>query len=397
MNEPILHKKYVKKALRKNLFPDPFTVSRYQFSPYMACSHGCAYCDGRAEKYYVEGDFDRDIVVRDNIDQLLLKELSNIREKGPVSISSGVTDAYQPVEEITGLTRKCLDVLSYFDLPVTLLTKSNLIERDFDILSKIAQSNNVSVFISLVHLDDKIRTIFEPHAASVESRLELMGKLKEIGCSVGVLAMPFLPMLEDSSDYLKDLFSEVLSRGVDFVMPGSLTLRPGRQKDFYFNKIAEHYPGHLDNYRNLYSNNLQSGNPLKSYRDDFYGKVGSIVDSMKFNTMVPHRTYRKSLHKSDELYVLLCQLRETYGYKGVDTKRLTKSIESYTSFMENEKKNLGRDIAFNTEYLNKLIPSLCESGKMGKILNNDKLTKFVSEIFLTDTLFDFSTLTMERE
>lgn len=55
--------------------------------------NGCVYCDGRAEKYYVEGDFDKDIVVRDNIDQILLKELSTIREKGPVSISSGVTDS----------------------------------------------------------------------------------------------------------------------------------------------------------------------------------------------------------------------------------------------------------------------------------------------------------------
>lgn len=395
MIEPILHKKYVKKALRKDLFPDTFTVSRYKFSPYMACGHGCAYCDGRAEKYYVEGDFDRDIVVRDNIDQLLLKELSNIREKGPVCISSGVTDAYQPVEETTGLTRKCLDVLTYFDLPVTLLTKSDLIERDFDLLEKIAKTNNVTVFISLVHLDDKIRSIFEPHAASVDSRLQLIGKLKEIGCSVGVLAMPFLPMVGDSGEHLRDVFTAVLSRGADFVMPGHLTLRPGRQKDFYFKKISEHFPSYLDEYREMYSNNLQSGSPLKSYRDDFKLKAGSIIDSMKFNTMVPHKIYRKSLHKSDELYVLLCQLRDSYGYKGVDTRRLTKSIESYTSFMETEKNNLGRNIAFNTEYLNKLIPTLCESGKMGKILNNDKLSQFVSQIFLEEKIFDFTTLSIQ--
>lgn len=362
----------------------------------MACGHGCAYCDGRAEKYYIEGDFDRDIVVRDNIDQLLLKELSNIREKGPVCISSGVTDAYQPVEENTELTRKCLEVLSYFDLPVTLLTKSDLIERDFDILSKIARSNSVSVYISLVHLDDKIRTIFEPRAASVEKRLRLIGKLKEIGCSVGVLAMPFLPYLGDSIGYCKDLFTEVLNSGADFIMPGSLTLRPGKQKDFYLQRISQYYPQHLDEYKNLYSNNLQSGNPLKSYRDSFYGEIGTLIDTLKFNTMVPHKTYRSSLHKSDELYVLLCQLRESYGYKGVDTKRLSKSIDSYILYMEKVKKDLGRDIAFNTEYLNKLIPSLCESGKMGAILNNDKLTQFVSKIFLKNRLFDFSTLTMEK-
>lgn len=392
MNEPIIHKKYVKKALRKNLLPGNFTVSRYSFSPYMACGHGCAYCDGRAEKYYVEGDFERDIVVRENIDELLLKELSNIREKGPVSISSGVTDAYQPVEETSGLTRKCLEVLSYFDLPVNLMTKSDLIERDLDVLSKIAKSNNVSVFISLVHLDDKIRRIFEPQAASVESRLDLIGKLKEAGCSVGVLAMPFLPLLGDSNEHIRILFAEVLKRGADFIMPGSLTLRPGRQKEFYFNRILEHFPNFLDEYKFMYSNNLQSGSPVKSYIDSFYGEVGSIVDEMKFGTMVPHRVYRESLHKSDELFVLLSQLREKYGQRGVNTRRLSESINSYAAFMEKEKKARGRDIAFNTEYFNNLIPDLCRSGKINLILKNDKLSDLVKEIFLEKKHFDFVNL-----
>ena len=395
MNEPILHRKYVKKALRKDLFPDNFTISRYRFSPYMACGHGCAYCDGRAEKYFIRGDFDRDIIVRENIDQLLLKELSNIREKGPVSISSGVTDAYQPVEEITGITRKCLEVLSYFDLPVNLLTKSALIERDIDILSKIAQSNPVTVFISLVHLDDEKRQIFEPRAASVEERLKLITKLKNAGCSVGILAMPFIPFIGDSIEHVNKLCQILLQKDVDFIMPGYLTLRPGRQKDFFFRKIDEYFPEYLDDYKEMYSNNMLSGNPLKKYRDNFTSMAEKVFIDQNINTMVPHHIYRQSLHKSDELFVLLLQLRESYNYRSVDTGKLSRSIDSYTAYIEKEKKGLGRDIAFNTEYMDKLIPDLCRSKKIEDIFKNQKLSDFVSKVFLEDKLFNSATLKLE--
>ena len=390
MSDCILHKKFVKKALKKEYFPDNFIVGRYRLSPYMACGHGCAYCDGRAEKYYVEGDFDRDIIVRENIDQLLMKELSSLREKGPVCISSGVTDAYQPVEEETQLTRKCLEVLSYFDLPVNLLTKSDLIERDLDILSKIAKSNNVSVFISLVHLDDDVRAVFEPNAASVENRLNLIEKLRDAGCSVGVLAMPFIPFIGDSKDHIELLCQRVLEKGAQFIIPGYLTLRPGRQKDFFFQRIKDHYPQYLDDYKEMYSNNMQSGNPLKRFRDEFNSHVGEIFHTQEFPSMVPHHIFRRSLHKSDELFVILCHLKDSYGYRGVDTSRLNKSIDSYSNFLLEKKKGLGRDIAFNTEYMNELIPDLCQSGKIRNILQNGKLSDFISKIFLEDKLYDFA-------
>ncbi|MBN2657850.1 MAG: radical SAM protein [Spirochaetales bacterium] len=396
MAEYNLHKKHIKKALRKELFPDNFTVSRYKFSPYMACSHGCAYCDGRAEKYYVEGDFERDIVVRDNIDQLLLKELSNIRERGPVCISSGVTDAYQPVEEQLGITAKCLDVLSWFDLPVNLLTKSALIERDLPVLEKIARRSGVSVFISLVHLDDKVRALFEPEAATVGQRLDLIGKLKKAGCTVGVLAMPFLPYIGDSEEHLKTLFGEVMTRGADFIMPGWLTLRPGRQKDFYLTRLNESFPGLVGPYKELYSNNLQSGNPLKNYRDEMAERMDRITADMAVPTMVPHRVYRNTLHKSDELFLLLVQMSELYSRKGIDVSSLRKSIDRCCEFLTGVKKKLGKDIAFNTETMNQSVPDLCRSGKINSILENDKLSAFITEIFLEEKIFDSTDLKLKK-
>ena len=112
MSEIHLHERFVKKALRKQNLPDTFLIGRYSFSPYMACSHGCTYCDGRAERYYVEGDFEKDIVVRMNLIERLLVELPKLRERATIVVGSGISDAYQPPETDARLMRKSAEVLS---------------------------------------------------------------------------------------------------------------------------------------------------------------------------------------------------------------------------------------------------------------------------------------------
>ena len=106
MNEVHKHYRYVKKILRKNNLAGSFMCGRYSFSPYMACSHGCVYCDGRAEKYWVEGDFEKDIVVRKNLPELLSVELPKLRETATITIGSGISDAYQPPEIEEELMRR---------------------------------------------------------------------------------------------------------------------------------------------------------------------------------------------------------------------------------------------------------------------------------------------------
>ena len=83
-------------ALRRSPLIEGFLCCRYSFSPYMACGHGCRYCDGRAEKYWVEGDFERDIVVRGNVPRLLGEELPRLRERAPIGIGSGIAMPTSP-------------------------------------------------------------------------------------------------------------------------------------------------------------------------------------------------------------------------------------------------------------------------------------------------------------
>ncbi len=169
----------IKKAIRKATLADAFICARYGFSPYHACEHGCIYCDGRAEKYYVKGEFDKDIVIRQNLPDLLQQELPKLRERGFISIGSGVSDAYQPVEAKELLMGKALKILTKFQFPVSLMTKSSLPLRDIELFGLINEQSKFMLIVSLTTLDDSIRKIFEPTASSIQSRLNMIREFKK--------------------------------------------------------------------------------------------------------------------------------------------------------------------------------------------------------------------------
>jgi len=256
------HYKEVKTALRKGNLANEFNLGKYGFSPYSACQHGCIYCDGRAEKYFVEGEFNKDIVIRKNLPELLAKEMKNLKEPGFISIGSGISDAYQPVEESEQLMKRCAEEIAVTDFPVTLLTKSSLVMRDIDAWSEVHRRSGFLLMVSLTFLDDTLRSTFEPGASSVEERLEMIKAFKKAGMYVGVLAMPFIPFISDTDENMQSLFKKLKSLNVDFIMPGGLTLRPGRQKDVFMELIKREYPGHLKGIEEIYKENRQSGNSI---------------------------------------------------------------------------------------------------------------------------------------
>jgi DNA repair photolyase len=158
-----LHDRVVKTALRKSRLVDPWFVGKYSFSPYQACAHGCAYCDGRAERYWVNGEFDRDIVVRRNAAEVLAREAAKLRERGIVFVGSGISDAYQPPEASERLMPACGRGLADHRLPATILTKSSLIARDLDLWAELDAAAGFVLMMSLVTLDDALRRLEAPH------------------------------------------------------------------------------------------------------------------------------------------------------------------------------------------------------------------------------------------
>jgi DNA repair photolyase len=271
------HYRDVKRALRKGLLVNGFNLGKYGFSPYAACSHACTYCDGRAEKYFVEGDFGTDIVIRRNLPEVLDAEFAKLREPGIVSIGSGISDPYQPVEADEHIMERCARLIAKHGYAATLLTKSALILRDIDIWKEVHAKRGFILMLSLVFTNDAERRLFEPAAGSAEERLEVVRQFRAAGIPVCILAMPLLPYIADTDEKAGMLFNTLARLGVNSIVPGGLTLRPGRQKELYLDVIREHYPHLHAPYEKLYDENRPSGACMAAYSKDCTRRMAGLL------------------------------------------------------------------------------------------------------------------------
>ena len=192
---------------RRSRRVDSWFVASGGMNLYRGCTHNCAYCDGRAEKYRVEGDFGRRVEVKINAPELLQKELDPARRRKPfrggfVLLGGGVNDAYQPVEKTYRFSRKALELCLEFGHPVHLLTKSTLVLRDLDLLRQINEQTRALVSFSFSSVDPDLCARFEPGVAPPARRLEAMRQLHDAGVLGGVYLMPVLPGLSDTEQQI---------------------------------------------------------------------------------------------------------------------------------------------------------------------------------------------------
>src|SRR5438874_238628 len=138
-------------------------------NPYRGCEHGCIYCFARPNHEYLGFsaglDFESKILVKEDAPQLLRRELASPRWEPQVIAISGVTDAYQPIERRLQLTRRCLEVFVEFRNPVVIITKSELVTRDIDLLSQLVRFDGILVFLSVTSLDSELARELEPRAS----------------------------------------------------------------------------------------------------------------------------------------------------------------------------------------------------------------------------------------
>jgi DNA repair photolyase len=171
-------------------------------NPYRGCEHGCIYCYARPSHAYLglsPGlDFESRLFYKPQAAKLLAAEL---RKTGyscrPLALGSN-TDPYQPVERKLGVTRAILEVLRDFRHPVTIVTKSPLIQRDLDILGEMARDRLAMAAISVTTLDRRLARVMEPRASTPERRLETITALAAAGVPVGVMCAPMIPALNDA-------------------------------------------------------------------------------------------------------------------------------------------------------------------------------------------------------
>ncbi len=198
----------------------------YSINPYTGCSHGCAYCYARFMLRYAKtrqpwGKF---VHVKINAPTVLMKEIKG-NMSGTVLLSS-VCDPYQELEKKYEITRKILQVISkHNNFKVDILTKSNLIVRDLDIIKKI---KNVEVGFSISHFDEEFRRIFEPGAPSVEKRFDALETLNRDGVETYVFVAPVIPLITDRD--MESILENAKHCNVSYLFFDTLNIKCGNWK-----------------------------------------------------------------------------------------------------------------------------------------------------------------------
>ncbi len=236
-----IHPETAAGAITRNDSPDiPFDRS---VNPYQGCEHGCIYCYARPSHAY-RGlspglDFETQIYAKINIAERLRQELAKPGYR-PAPLCLGAnTDPWQPAERHLRLTRQVLEVLAECRHPVTLVTKSALVERDLDLLSALARDGLVHAAISLPTLDPDLARHMEPRAAGPQRRLATLERLAAAGIPVAVLVAPVIPQLTDRD--LERVLAAAAGAGARSA--GYVLLRlPHEVKRLFADWLAAHYP-----------------------------------------------------------------------------------------------------------------------------------------------------------
>jgi DNA repair photolyase len=223
---------------------------------YRGCTHGCIYCDSRSKCYQINHEFE-DIAVKENAIELLEVELSKKRRKVMIGTGS-MSDPYMHIESKLCMTQKMLEVVNKYGQGVHLLTKSNLVIRDLDLLKKINEKSKVVVSFTLTTANDDLCKILEPHVATTSLRVNALKVLNKNNIATGVWLGPILPFINDNEDNLLKLLNYCIEAKVKYILCFGigLTLREGN-REYYYQKLDRHFPGLKDKYIKLYGNSYE--------------------------------------------------------------------------------------------------------------------------------------------
>jgi DNA repair photolyase len=205
----------------------PFT---WTINPYRGCEFACKYCYARYTHEFMEMrdgvDFEQNIYVKQHAANLLRQELRRVKAGEDIAIGTA-TDPYQPAERRFEVTRGILEELArHRGLELGIVTKSNLILRDVELLRAVAENNQLFVNMTITTLNVELARILEPRAPRPDLRLEAMRKLNEAGIRAGVICAPVLPGITDAPRDLEALVRAVAEAGGKYIFANALFLKP---------------------------------------------------------------------------------------------------------------------------------------------------------------------------
>ena len=282
--------------------PETTGMGYWSINPYVGCAFGCAYCYARyAHRFMMEraatGDrmdtvlgqafenlppwlaFERNIFVKHNAPEVLSRTLRHGSDRhlalleGEAMVIGTATDPYQPAERRFGVTRRILEVLAeHPGLKVVIITKSPLITRDTDVLSRIARISDLSVYISLITLNRELARRLEPRSPTPDARVRALTRLREAGIDTGINCMPVLPGITDNPSDLEALVKRVSEAGATYVGACALRLQ-ATARERYLPFIEQEFPHLAERYRNTYARGYQAGDKYRAGLAAFFDKL----------------------------------------------------------------------------------------------------------------------------
>lgn len=257
-----------KTIIARNKSPDiPFEQS---INPYRGCEHGCIYCYARPTHAYFDLspglDFETKLFAKPDAVKLLEKELAApAYQCSPIALGTN-TDPYQPIERDYKITRQIIELLGKQQHPLTIVTKSSLVERDIDLLAAMAEQNLVQVFISITTLDNDLMRKMEPRATAPQRRLQTLARLTEAGIPTGMMFAPVIPVINDSE--METILEKAARAGA--INAGYVLIRlPHEIKDLFKEWLDIHYPLKTSHVMNMIKD-IRSG---KQNDPEFHSRI----------------------------------------------------------------------------------------------------------------------------
>jgi DNA repair photolyase len=242
----------------------PFT---WTINPYRGCEFGCQYCYARYTHEFMElrdgREFEQKIYVKQHTAELLRRDLKRVKPGEGIALGTA-TDPYQPAERRYEVTRGVLEEFArHRGFELGIVTKSNLVVRDVDLLREISRNNILCIHITITTLNVELARILEPRAPRPDLRLDAVRQLSEAGLSVGISSSPVLPGITDSPPDLEALVRAAAAAGARHIFAGPLFLKPCSAAVF-LPFLEQHFPQLVENYRALYHE--------RSFLPSSYGK-----------------------------------------------------------------------------------------------------------------------------
>jgi DNA repair photolyase len=228
----------------------------YTINPYRGCTHACVFCFARRTHTYLDmnagRDFEREIVVKVNVPELVRAELAQPSWGRDLVALGTNTDPYQWVESRYRMMPEIISALEAAETPISVLTKSPLVMRDVELYERMSKRLPVSVNLSVPTLDEKVWRATEPHTPSPEARLEAVAELRRRGIDSGVLIAPLMPGINDSPEQVQPIVDRAQEAGATFLGGVALHLRD-EVRDVFFAWLQAKRPDLVPKYERLYS------------------------------------------------------------------------------------------------------------------------------------------------